>query len=165
MEVINHNSRHSAADPNDSGAEKACKKCTVVADSAFTEITCSLCQEVLEQKWAEEEEEWRGENAVRYQEIAEGEEDANSAAVGRIYHPLCLKDYLIQKEKQQQKQEEVDQIEENAEEDLEEENEEEASMEENSMEDFRQPCHLQTITTLVVRRSPRSVASCESFES
>lgn len=134
MEVVNGSNADLKAGPSSDEAKRAslASKCSVVAESAFTEITCALCQELLEQRWGEEEEEWRVENAVRYREEEEGGPEENhppegstkeeeeeketkpkepSRGEGRIYHPLCLKDYLLQKEKQKKLSEQEQEME------------------------------------------------------
>ncbi|KAI2808281.1 hypothetical protein BLOT_006223 [Blomia tropicalis] len=53
---------------------------------------CAVCNEKFDLNWCEEEEEWRLKNAVRFT-LNKGE------SVSQIYHPMCLKDYLIEQGK------------------------------------------------------------------
>ncbi|XP_054160515.1 polyadenylation and cleavage factor homolog 11-like [Oppia nitens] len=46
---------------------------------------CAVCREKFDQNWSEEEEEWRLNNAVKYD--------------NKIYHPFCYKDLLTQQER------------------------------------------------------------------
>ncbi|KAH9397336.1 mRNA 3' end processing factor [Tyrophagus putrescentiae] len=133
MEVVNGSHATTAGAEAEAVAAK-CAKCTVVAESSsITEITCALCKEVLEQKWGEEEEEWRVENAVRFKEEKATEDKENpeespeQEVVGKIYHPLCLKDHLVAKEraKQEQQQKEEEEAADDEEEDEDEELDEE----------------------------------------
>ena len=68
------------------------KLCSVVSGFVEGSKTCSVCNEAFDEKWQEDEEEWRLMNAVRY--TTNGDE-----SLVRIYHPHCLKDYIIQQEK------------------------------------------------------------------
>lgn len=63
------------------------KICSVLADSDVTS-NCTVCNEPFDIRWFEEEEEWRLMNAVCYKN-----DDDES---GQNFHPLCLKDHLLQ---------------------------------------------------------------------
>lgn len=68
------------------------KVCSVVPDISETSNHCAVCNEKFDLNWCEEEEEWRLKNAVRFT-LNKGE------SVSQIYHPMCLKDYLIEQGK------------------------------------------------------------------
>ncbi|KAH9506480.1 mRNA 3' end processing factor [Dermatophagoides farinae] len=69
------------------------KICSVVADSDVTS-NCTVCNEPFKIEWYEDEEEWRLINAVCFS--VAGNDEQQPAAVGRPFHPLCLKDHLLQ---------------------------------------------------------------------
>ncbi|OTF77874.1 hypothetical protein BLA29_010638, partial [Euroglyphus maynei] len=72
------------------------KICSVIADSDVTS-NCTVCNEPFKIEWYEDEEEWRLINAVCYNASAINENDEKPATnVGRYFHPLCLKDHLLQ---------------------------------------------------------------------
>lgn len=66
------------------------KQCSVVSGSDSSLNNCTVCNEAFDLKWNEEEEEWRLMNAVMF---------GGEGATGRAFHPLCLKDHLMQQEK------------------------------------------------------------------
>nr|XP_027204108.1 uncharacterized protein LOC113797859 [Dermatophagoides pteronyssinus] len=72
----------------------ALKICSVVADSDVTS-NCAVCNEAFKIEWYEDEEEWRLINAVCYNPAMNNGND-EQPTVGRHFHPLCLKDHLLQ---------------------------------------------------------------------
>lgn len=69
------------------------KVCTVTAEADTKLNCCAVCNEKFEVKWEEDDEEWHCLNALRFKNL---DEDQGSSVVSQIYHPLCLKDYLMQ---------------------------------------------------------------------
>lgn len=65
--------------------------CTVESVSDESLNSCSVCNESFDLKWLEDDEEWRLMNAVRFVSKDNG--------VMQLFHPLCLKDHLIQLDK------------------------------------------------------------------
>lgn len=91
IDSINDNSA-----PPASGDDASAKKvCTVSAEADTKLNCCAVCNEKFEVKWEEDDEEWHCLNALRFQNL---DEDLYTPVVSRIYHPLCLKDYLMQQE-------------------------------------------------------------------
>lgn len=60
---------------------------TVIAEKDETLNCCAVCGEKFDQQWNEEEEEWRLQNAVKHTD-------------SRLYHPLCLSDFVAQSQRQ-----------------------------------------------------------------
>lgn len=68
--------------------------CSVVSGSDESLNSCAVCNEAFELKWNEDDEEWRLMNAVRFGSKGDGD-----LIPVRIYHPLCLKDFIIQQDR------------------------------------------------------------------
>ena len=64
---------------------------TVIAEKDETLNFCAVCGEKFDQQWNEEEEEWRLQNAIKHSD-------------NRIYHPLCLNDFIAQTQRQAEQQ-------------------------------------------------------------
>src|SRR5690606_24968470 len=77
----------------DNSSPDSQRVCTVLADSGLAVNSCAVCSETFDLKWHEEEEEWRLMNAVRFYPTM----NAGKSSTGGIYHPLCLRDHLIQR--------------------------------------------------------------------
>ncbi|KAF7492848.1 Pre-mRNA cleavage complex 2 protein Pcf11 [Sarcoptes scabiei] len=67
--------------------QESSQLCSVMADSDVAQ-NCSVCKESFDIHWHEEEEEWRLLNAVSYK--------SKDWITSKNFHPLCLKDFLIQ---------------------------------------------------------------------
>jgi hypothetical protein len=70
---------------NESEVEEELPLATVIAEKDESLNCCAVCAEKFDQQWNEEEEEWRLKNAVSHN--------------GKIYHPLCLTDFIVQNER------------------------------------------------------------------
>lgn len=67
------------AENNGEEAEEEVEIPSVPADSDITDSRCEVCQDVFDQFFNEEKEEWHLRNAIRID--------------GKTYHPVCYDDY------------------------------------------------------------------------